>query len=111
MNKLEITENTKGKLVYVESLPPFDNSKWLILISSASKEGDYHFIRRYISYRIDTNEWYFTGGISMCWGTSEDCVFFESTDDQKRLVAKKLASLGYKYVHILNKLIKKKKYE
>ena len=106
MNKLEITENTKGKLVYVESLPPF-HSKWLILISSASKEGRYYYIKRYISYRIDTNEWYFSGGISMRWGTSEDCVFFESTDDQKRLVANKLASLGYKYVHILNKLIKK----
>ena len=110
MNEIQITKNTKGILVYAESLPPFD-SKWLILISSTSKLGDHHFIRRYISYRIDTNEWYFSGGISMRWGTSEDCVFFESTDDQKRLVANKLASLGYKYVHILNKLIKKKKYE
>ena len=107
MNEIQITKNTKGILVYAESLPPF-NSKWLILISSASKEGDYHFIRRYISYRIDTNEWYFTGGISMRWGTSKDYVFFEPTDDQKRFVAKKLASFGYKYIPILNKIVKKK---
>ena len=106
MNKLEITENTKGKLVYVESLPPF-HSKWLILISSASKEGRYYYIKRYISYNITHNKWYFNNGISIRWGTCKDCDFFESTDEEKRFVANKLASLGYKYVHILNKLIKK----
>ena len=106
MNEIQITKNTKGILVYVVD-KLVDDYKWLVLISSVSKWGDYHYIRRYISYSIKQNEWHFNNGISIWWGSSEDCAFFEPTDDQKRLVAKKLASLGYKFIPILNKIVKK----
>ena len=107
MNKFEITENTKGKLVYV--VDKWDEDyKWLILISSVTKKGNYNYVSYYISYSIKQNKWYFNGGIPSGWGSVGFWNFFEPTDDQKRLVVNKLTSLGYKYIPILNKIVKKK---
>ena len=101
--KIEITEDLKGVLVHTHNKE--FKTEWLVLIDEIKGKN----ILRHISYCINTKEWHFDfGASSSIWSyRCQHIEFYKSTDEEKRFVAKKLASFGYKFIPILNKIVKK----
>ena len=99
MKEIFITENTKGILVFAKA----KNSEWLVLI--ANVHGN--CIRRHISYDITSDTFCFDNGKIKDWGVTRGYSFYKPTLEQKQLIIDKLKENGYKFIPILNKLVKK----
>lgn len=99
MKEIIIDKHTKGILVFAKA----KDSKWLILISNV-RNGE---INRHISYDIIDDTFLFDGGEIRCWGNTRGYSFYEPTLEQKQLIINKLKEKGYKFIPILNKLVKK----
>lgn len=66
MKPFNITENTKGVLVYGETR---NGGRWLILISSVEKRDNDLIIYRHFSYHLNSNSLYIINTTNgRCWG-------------------------------------------
>ena len=100
--------NSKSLLVYAKVSKNYAyHSDWLILISST--HCDYQGVLkvvRHASYNLKSGD-FFISEFPRDWGNILSYRFFEPTEEEKRFMVDKIRENGYKYVPILNKLIRK----
>lgn len=106
--KIKLDLSSKGVLVCANTR----DKTWLILISEFVYKDDLGgvtiTINRHISYDVTEGIIYFEDGLPKRWGSiSLISSFYEPTKEEKKFIAQELAKRGYKFVPILNKLIKK----
>ena len=106
--EININEGTKGILVYCkkEELP--SSFGWLVLIKNVRKDGHILRISRYISYEKSEKRTHFDNGHEASWGAITGYKFYEPTRDEKKFIVNQLTKRGFKFVPILNKLIRRK---
>ena len=104
---VELTPNTKG-IIYVKRLIKEElRYDWILLISNISKEGELY---RYASYNIDLDMFSLDITGTMFWGyvkNRTDIKFYYATEKEKNMIKEKLKENGYKYIKIINKVIKR----
>lgn len=104
---VELTPNTKG-IIYVKRLIKEElRFDWILLISSISEEGNLY---RYASYNIDLDKFFLDITGTMFWGyvkNRTDIKFYYATEEEKNIIKEKLKENGYKYIKIMNKIIKR----
>ena len=103
-----ISEGTKGILVYCNPKNLTPSHEWLVLISYVDKIAAHSLrIYRYMSYNITLNEIHFDAGYEATWGKGDGYEFYEPTEEEKKFIVSQLTKKGYKFVPILNKVIKR----
>lgn len=106
--KVNININTKGIIVFAKGKNGF--ADWLVMVTRVDDVGLGNLkIYGHIFYNISDKIWYFSdGNENYAWGQiNNHWDFFEPTIEQKQIIIGELKKMGYKYVPILNKLIKK----
>lgn len=105
--KVDISTNTRGVIVLAKGKD--GRADWLVMVTRVDDVGSGVLkIYGYIFYNISKKEWYFSDGDeNYAWGNIDHWDFFEPTIEQKQIIIGELKKMGYKYVPILNKLIKK----
>lgn len=111
MEEVNVHEDLKGVILYAK--PEYDDEvkqDWLILVESIKRErhfrsNDLH-IYRHASYGL-RNGVFYCGEIPGNWGFANGFKFYLPTEKQKIEFIKKIAKEGYKYISVLNKLVKK----
>ena len=111
MKKINIDKHTKGIIVYAKS-NSINYNDWLVLVSDVTDSKytpDELRLYGYIFYQYsERNKWYFCENEPEPWGDTGHWEFYEATNEQKQIIINELKHRGYKYVPILDKLIKKK---
>lgn len=111
MTEINLGIGTRGIIVHAVPKNGRIHSEWLVLISNitnANYRGESVFhIQSYISYDLKFHVTYFNDGSYGNWGYSNDFDFYVPTDEEKEFMIRKLANKGYKFIPILNKLVKK----
>ena len=113
--KMSMWVGLKGVIVYAKYQGNRSGLDWIILVSSVemidtwppSKKEPYLGIKRYLSYNVGFQS-FLINEIPQVWGQMDGYDFYEPTEEQKKIVIDELAKKGYKFVPVLNKLIKKK---
>ena len=110
MEEVNVHEGLKGVILYAK--PEYEvegRQEWLILVESIKREryrpNDLH-ISRHASYGLKNGVFY-CGEIPGNWGFTNGFKFYLPTEKQKIEFIKKIAKEGYKYISVLNKLVKK----
>ena len=110
MEEVNVHEGLKGVILYAK--PEYNvepKQDWLILVENVNRENyrssDLH-ISRHVSYGLKDGVFY-CGEIPGNWGFTNGFKFYLPTEKQKMEFIKKIAKKGYKYIPILNKLVKK----
>ena len=112
MEEVNVHEGLKGVILYAK--PEYEvevRQEWLILVESIKRERCYNrasdlHIYRYASYGLKNGVFY-CGEIPGNWGFANGFKFYLPTEKQKIEFIKKIAKEGYKYISVLNKLVKK----
>jgi len=105
--KVDININTRGIITFAKGKGGY--SDWLLLVTKvkAMEHGQLK-IYGHIFYDVEYKEWYFSEGYEdYPWGRIDHWDFYEPTKEEIRLIVDKLKRYGYKYVPVLNKLMKK----
>lgn len=106
-----IYENMKPCIVYAKATIG-GYSDWLVFISKVEKEN-YCFtlhIKYFICMTVgkDKHEVYFHKDGERGWGYANlNWKFYIPSEKQKQTLIKELAKKGYKYISVLNRLVKK----
>ena len=103
---VNISTDTTRQLVYAKYVGYSHRSygDWLILIHNVENCGPDLNIRRLVSY--DLKDKVFNINESpKSWGTVKDYEFYATTDEERKMIIKKITKYGYKYVRTLNILI------
>ena len=106
--KVDIGIYTKGIVVFAKGKNGY--SDWILLVTKVEDRGSSDGLRIYghIFYNINEERWYFSeGDENYLWGHIKYWDFYEPTKEEIRLIVDTLKKRGYKYVPLLNKLIKK----
>ena len=106
--KVDIDINTKGIVVFAKGKNGY--SDWILLVTKVEDRGSSEGLRIYghIFYNINEERWYFSEGDEYyVWGHTKHWDFYEPTKEQIQLIVDALKRRGYKYVPLLNKLIRK----
>lgn len=104
---VNININTKGIVVFAKGKSSYDD--WILLVTKVQDSPNGLRIYGHIFYNIGEDKWYFSeGDENYAWGNIKYWDFYEPTKEQIRLIIDALKRRGYKYVPLLNKLIKKK---
>ena len=105
--KVDISTNTRGVIVFAKGKN--GHADWLVMVTRVDGVGSRNLkIYGHIFYNISEKVWYFSdGNENYAWGYINNWDFFEPTIEQKQIIIGELKKMGYKYVPILNKLIKK----
>ena len=113
MEEVNVHEGLKGVILYAKSEDVEPRQDWLILVESIKRER-YCLNSRSSDLRIYRHASYgLKGGVFYCgeipgnWGFIDGFKFYLPTEKQKIEFIKKIAKEGYKYIPILNKLVKK----
>lgn len=106
--EIKINEGTKGILVYCKKEGLSSSLGWLVLIKNVRKDMHILRISRYMSYEIAEKRTHFDNGREGSWGAITGYKFYEPTMGEKKFIVNQLAKRGFKFVPILNKLIKRK---
>ena len=112
MTEIDLGIGTKGIIVHAVPKNSRIHSEWLVLIANitdARYRGERTFhIQSHISYDLGLKNIYFNNGRYGNWGYGNDFDFYVPTDDEKEFMIRQLANRGYKFIPILNKLVKKR---
>ena len=110
MEEVNVHEGLKGVILHAK--PEYNveaRQDWLILVENVKRESyrssDLH-ISRHVSYGLKYGDFY-CGEIPGNWGFINGFKFYLPTEKQKIEFIKRIAKEGYKYIPILNKLVKK----
>jgi len=106
---VNISINTNRQLVYAKYVGTSHSSygDWLILIHNVETSGPKDcdlIIMRLVSYDLKVTKFNINES-PQSWGTIQDYEFYTVTDEERKMIAKKITKHGYKYVRTLNKLI------
>jgi len=104
MKPFNITENTKGVLVYGETR---NGGRWLILISSVEKRDNDLIIYRHFSYHLNSNSLYIINTTNgRCWGSAlhYGLNLYYPTHEQYQLVKRLMQRHKFKFIPILNQV-------
>ena len=93
-------------MVYAKTSGKYSHD-WLILISHTlcDFEGTLKIVR-HASYEFSSDRLYINNSPRE-WGYTRNFRFYEPTEEEKRFMIDKIRENGYKYVPVLNKLIRK----
>jgi hypothetical protein len=110
MEEVNVHEGLKGVILYAKhEYNTILKQDWLILVNDITrdlpKSSELH-ISRHVSYGLDDGVFY-CSEIPGNWGITNGYKFYLPTEKQKIEFIKKIAKEGYKYIPILNKLVKK----
>lgn len=105
-----VYENMKPCIVYAKAIVS-GYSDWLVFVSKVEKD-DYRspHIKNFICMTVgkDKHEVYFHKDGEGGWGRVDSkWKFYTPTKEQKQTLIKEMANKGYKYVSVLNRLVKK----
>jgi hypothetical protein len=112
MKEIIINENMKPCIVYAKAMGGM-YSDWLVFISKVEKENyrSYPHIKHFICMTVgkDKDEVYFHEDGEVGWGYANNLNwnFYIPSEKQKQTLIKEMANMGYKYVSVLDKLVKK----
>jgi hypothetical protein len=111
MKEIIINENMKPCIVYAKAMGGM-YSDWLVFISKVEKENYRSFlhIKHFICMTVgkDKHEIYFHENGERGWGHADsNWKFYIPSEKQKQTLIKEMAKKGYKYVSVLDKLVKK----
>lgn len=111
MKEIIIYENMKPCIVYAKAIGG-GYSDWLVFISKVEKEDyrPYLHIKNFICMAVgkDKHDVYFHEDGEVGWGYANlNWNFYIPSEKQKQTLIKEMAKMGYKYISILNKLVKK----
>ena len=104
MKETTVFVGQKGVLVFAKSKDS-SHDDWLVLISNVTEKSDGLYVKGYIFYNLTTHVWYFDRR-GESWGYTTHFEFYEPTREQKQKISNELARRGFKYVPVLNKLVK-----
>lgn len=106
--KVDISTSTRGVIVLAKGRSGYGD--WLVMVTRVDDVGSGELrIYGHIFYNISDGRCYFSeGDENYAWGNISDWEFFEPTKEQKQKIVDALKEKGYKYVPILNKILKKK---
>jgi hypothetical protein len=106
--KVDISTSTKGVIVFAKGRRGY--SDWLVMVTRVDDIGSGVLkIYGHIFYNISENLWYFSeGDENYAWGSTNHWEFFEPTKEQKQLLVDELRKRGYKYISVLNRIIRKR---
>jgi len=111
MKEIVIHENMKPCIVYAKAIGGgyYD---WLVFISKVEKEDyrSYLHIKHFICISLgkDKDRVYFYEDGEGGWGHANlNWKFYIPSKRQKQKLIKEMAKMGYKYISVLNKLVKK----
>ena len=108
-NKIEISENTKA--IALKAIGDNGRRNWLVLISHVKKsqhDGKQMFIiYRHISFNLTNHETFMNSYNDGRWGNSIGYDFYTPTKEERMFIKNELKKRGFKFIPILNKLIKK----
>lgn len=108
-NKINVTLNTKGVLVYTRSKT--SNGKWILLIDHIeAKTGifgsEYEMIYAYASICVNKGLTYpIWSKSSFPFGVTRSFDFYEVTEEERKHMQDFIKRNGLKYVKALNKII------
>ena len=107
--KVDISTSTRGVIVLAKGISGYDDD-WLVMVTRVDDVGSGELrIYGHIFYNISNRRWYFSeGDENYAWENISYWEFFEPTKEQKQKIVDALKKKGYKYVPILNKILKKK---
>ena len=103
--------HTKGIIVYAKSNSG-SYSDWLVLVSYVTDSlytPNELRLYGYVFYDCKRGGWFFYENGPCPWGDTGHWEFYEATNGQKQIIIDELKRRGFKYVPILDKLIKKYK--
>lgn len=107
--KIILNKSLEGYLVFAKPKPEINSfsEPWLILIGEVEerKGSDGYVIQRHVSYGIRSGVLYIDDKLGY-WGSTFCYLFFKPTEEQKKFMAEQIKKAGYKYIRILNKLVK-----
>ena len=111
MKPCVIYENMKPCIVYAKAIGGC-YSDWLVFISKVEKEDycSYLHIKCFICMAVGKNkhEVYFHEDGEGGWGHADlNWNFYIPSKKQKQTLIKEMVKMGYKYISVLNKLVKK----
>ena len=113
MKEIIINENMKPCIVYAKAIGG-GYSDWLVFISKVEKENyrSYPHIKHFICMTVGKDkhkhEVYFNEDGEGGWGHANlNWIFHIPSEKQKQTLIKEMAKKGYKYVSVLDKLVKK----
>ena len=110
MKEIIIYENMKPCIVYAKAIGG-GYSDWLVFISKVEKEdySSYLHIKHFICMAVkDKHDVYFHKDGEGGWGHADlNWNFHIPSEKQKQALIKEMAKRGYKYISVLNKLVKK----
>ena len=109
MKPCVIYENMKPCIVYAKAIGGC-YSDWLVFISKVEKEDyrSYLHIKHFICMDVKDNDVYFHEDGEGGWGYADlNWNFHIPSEKQKQTLIKEMAKKGYKYVSVLDKLVKK----
>lgn len=111
MKEIIICENMKPCIVYAKAIGG-GYSDWLVFISKVEKEDycSYLHIKHFICMAVGKikHEVYFSEDGEGGWGHADlNWNFNIPSEKQKQTLIKEMAKMGYKYVSVLDKLVKK----
>ena len=101
MEEIFIDGNTKNVALYVDAVSY--NSKWLILVSNVCENK----INYFFCMDINSGTIYCDVNGDKPWGNIMNNKFYLADKKQKLEMVNELRKRGYKYVPVLNKLVKK----
>lgn len=108
MKELRITEGLKGIIIFAKNKAQ-PSSDWLVLVSAVRKHDEIEDLCVDYFFCLDTdfNSVYFSEEGNLPWAFCSHFNFYQPTKEQKIVLLKELARMGYKYVSALGKLVKK----
>ena len=110
LKKIEITCETKGRLVYAtpKSNSVYSHGPWLVIISHIKTDKKNNLlVIRHASYSFLTGIDYVDCDANAQWGLVSHYDFYEPSEEHIELMRKILKKRGYKYVKGINKMFKR----
>lgn len=106
---VNISIDTNRQLVYAKYVGTSRSSyaDWIVLIHNVEARGPKYCdlnIRRLVSYDLKDKAFNINES-PQSWGTVKDYEFYATTDEERKMIVKKITKYGYKYVRTLNILI------
>lgn len=108
MKKVDISTSTRGVIVLAKGRNGYND--WIVMVTRVDDIGSGVLkIYGHIFYNISEKQWYFSeGDENYAWGSTNHWEFFKPTKEQKQLLVDELRKRGYKYISVLNRIIRKR---
>ncbi len=101
---VQIKENTKGKIVHIGLS---DRTYWIVFISHIEKNRIMRHASIYNFGKGNFRHWEYISESPENWGSYAGYRIYEATEEEKQRIKDLIKNRGFRYVKVLNKLIKR----